>query len=158
MESYRPIKSNNGSCDRSNGVVATNQSKQRTIEFCLVTCKDKFIFDGSPDVWLNFSWGNIGSTLTSDSANERCCLYAHSNNPALKRRTRIIYHIPYIYPLGNLFVWRTWCARVIVMRLRRDKLKTVEITEKWIFREASSSNFATLQSTSRNHSRKNSHT
>ena len=79
-----------------------------------------------------FLWGNIGMTLTSDSANERhrlCHPYPHSKNigcgggkftiMALKRRTRIIYH-RYIYLLGNLFVWRTWCARVIVMRLRRD--------------------------------------
>ena len=63
--------------------IRINQSKQRTIGFCLVTRKDKFIFDGSPDVWLTFSWGNIGMTLTSDSANERHCLchqYPHSKN------------------------------------------------------------------------------
>ena len=115
---------------------------QRTIGFCLVTHKDKFIFDGYPAVWLTFSWGNIGMTLTSESANERhrlCHPYPHSKNigcgggkftiMALKRRTRIIYDIISIYPLGNLFVWRTWCARVIVMRLRRDKTDTCTISE-----------------------------
>ena len=112
--------------------IRINQTKQRTIGFCLVTRKDKLIFDGDPAVWLTFSLGNIGMTLTSQSANERhrlCHPYPHSKNigcgggkftiMALKRRTRIIYD-RYIYLLGNLFVWRTWCARVIVMRLRRD--------------------------------------
>ena len=83
--------------------IRINQTNQRTIGFCLVTRKDKVDFCVYPHVWLTFSWGNIGMTLTSDSANERHCLchpYPHSKNTgcggvpapnlALKRRTRII--------------------------------------------------------------------
>ena len=39
--------------------------------------------------------------------------------PTIKKKHSYIISI---YPLGNLFVWRTWCARVIVMRLRREYL------------------------------------
>ena len=76
------------------------------LDYCFVNARMKWIFDGSPDVWLTFSWGNIGTTLTSDSANERHCLchqYPHSKNTgcggvpapnlALKRLLVSLYYI-----------------------------------------------------------------
>ena len=80
-----------------------------------MSARMKWIFAVRPRVCLTFSWGNIGSTLTSDSANERSrvshkppgvrnigCGGAPASNQAPKRRANVIYDHNYIRKARSL--------------------------------------------------------
>ena len=81
-----------------------------------------------PHVWLTFSWGNIGSTFTSDSANERYCL--SQEIPGVRNigcgGTRglnlpLNRHIDIIYILGYTLFEEPCDYLMNVMQLRCEK-------------------------------------